>query len=241
MGLIELSDITKVYRTGDVEVHALGGVSLSVNEGEFISIMGPSGSGKSTLMHILGCLDQPTAGLFLLDDVEVSRLDDNQLAELRNEKLGFVFQAYNLLPRTSALANVELPMLYTGDKSRRRERAVQALERVGLGHRARHVPSELSGGEQQRVAIARALINNPRIVYGDEPTGNLDTRTGEEILGVLQDLNRAGVTLVIVTHEEEVAAHTHRIIRLRDGLIESDERVSTPLTARSSWSQGGAE
>jgi len=241
LGLIELSGITKVYRTGDVEVHALAGVSLSVDEGEFISIMGPSGSGKSTLMHILGCLDQPTAGLFLLDDVEVSRLDDNQLAELRNEKLGFVFQAYNLLPRTSALANVELPMLYTGDKSRRRERAVQALERVGLGHRARHVPSELSGGEQQRVAIARALINNPRIVFGDEPTGNLDTRTGHEILGVLQDLNRAGVTLVIVTHEEEVAAHTHRIIRLRDGLVENDERVSKPRTARSSWPGGGTE
>jgi len=232
LGLIELSGITKVYRTGDVEVHALAGVSLSVDEGEFISIMGPSGSGKSTLMHILGCLDQPTAGLFLLDDVEVSRLDDNQLAELRNEKLGFVFQAYNLLPRTSALANVELPMLYTGDKSRRRERAVQALERVGLGHRARHVPSELSGGEQQRVAIARALATQPDIILADEPTGNLDSRSGAEITAVLQRLNHEmGITIVFVTHDPDIAAHTRRIVRLLDGRIVADEPVESPRDA----------
>ncbi|HJN18663.1 MAG TPA: ABC transporter ATP-binding protein [Armatimonadota bacterium] len=238
MAVIEMSNITKIYRTGTVEVAALKGVDVSIDEGQFVSIMGPSGSGKSTLMHIIGCLDQPTAGTYRLDGEEVSTLDDDQLADVRNEKLGFVFQAYNLLPRTSALANVELPLLYTGDKHNRRPRAKAALERVGLAARMKHVPSELSGGEQQRVAIARALINNPRFVLGDEPTGNLDTRTGEEILYVLQELNREGVTLVIVTHEEEIAAHTQRIIRLRDGLVENDEDVANPIMAPAPQAQG---
>ncbi|MFQ5808871.1 MAG: ABC transporter ATP-binding protein [Armatimonadota bacterium] len=225
MALIELQDIHKVYQTGDVEVRALAGVSLTIDDGDFAAIMGPSGSGKSTLMHVLGCLDRPTEGRYVLDGEDVSELDDNQLAEVRSRKLGFVFQAYNLLPRTPALGNVELPLLYGGGKEGRRERAIEALRHVGLEHRLDHVPSQLSGGEQQRVAIARALVNNPRIVLGDEPTGNLDSRTGQEIIALLQELNAEGVTLVMVTHDEHVAKHARRIIRLFDGQIERDEAV----------------
>ncbi len=233
MALIELADVTKTYRTGSIEVAALRGVSLTIDEGECVSIMGPSGSGKSTLMHILGCLDPPSSGEYRLEGTEVSSLDDDELADVRNEKMGFVFQAYNLLPRASALANVELPLLYSSDKSNRQERALAALDRVGLGDRVHHLQSELSGGEQQRVAIARALINDPRILFGDEPTGNLDSRTGLEILGLLQELNRGGVTVVLVTHDEEVAARTRRIVRLLDGRVEADESAATALADHS--------
>jgi putative ABC transport system ATP-binding protein len=240
MALIELTDVRKTYDTGAVEVQALRGVSLTVEPGEFVSIMGPSGSGKSTLMHILGCLDLPTGGRYVLDGIDVSTVqDDDELAEIRSAKIGFVFQAYNLLPRTTALANVSLPLLYAGKRQDRAERAQQALERVGLGGRARHVPSEMSGGEQQRVAIARALINDPRILFGDEPTGNLDSRTGREILAILQQLNERGMTIVMVTHDEDVAEHSHRIVRLRDGVLESDERVARPLLAMRPEGGGG--
>ncbi len=225
MALIELQDIHKVYETGDVEVRALQDVSLTIDDGDFVAIMGPSGSGKSTLMHLLGCLDRPTHGRYVLDGTDVSELDDNQLAEVRNRKLGFVFQAYNLLPRASAIGNVELPLLYAGRTHDRRERATEALTQVGLEHRIDHLPSQLSGGEQQRLAIARALANGPRIVLGDEPTGNLDSRTGQEIMDLLRELNDEGVTLVLVTHDEYVARHARRIIRLFDGRIEQDERV----------------
>ncbi len=223
--VIEIRDIAKVYRMGDVEVHALRGASLRVCPGEMVSIMGPSGSGKSTLMNIIGCLDQATSGVYLLDGIDVNSQSDDQLAIVRSRKIGFVFQSFNLLPRTTALQNVELPLIYAGGKNRR-ERAVRALERVGLGDRLHHRPNELSGGQQQRVAIARALINDPAIILADEPTGNLDSKSGAEIMGIFQELNeRNGITVVFVTHEPDIAEHTKRIIRLMDGRIVEDAPV----------------
>ncbi len=228
--MIKLAGITKVYKMGAVEVHALRGLDLEVAPGEFLAIMGPSGSGKSTLMNIIGCLDQPTSGQYYLDGIPVNKLTDNQLAEIRNKKIGFVFQNYNLLPRTSAIANVEIPMIYAGvSMSTRRARAVEALKSVGLGDRLHHKPNELSGGEQQRVAIARALVNEPAIILADEPTGNLDTKTGQEIIRIFQRLNKErGITVVFVTHDPDVAACTRRIVRLRDGVIVGEERIETP-------------
>jgi len=217
--MIELDNVTKVYRTGRAEVAALRGISCCIKEGEMVSIMGPSGSGKSTLMNIIGCLDKPSSGQYRLEGIEVNKLGDDRLAEIRNKKIGFVFQSFNLLPRTTALANVELPLIYSGSHNRR-QRALQVLESVGLAHRAKHRPSELAGGEQQRVAIARALINNPSLILADEPTGNLDTQTSKEIMLLLKQLNQQGITIVLVTHEADIAAYTQRTIRLRDGRIE---------------------
>lgn len=217
--MIELDNITKVYKMGRTQLAALRGISLLIEQGEMVSIIGPSGSGKSTLMNIIGCLDKPTSGRYRLDGLEVNGLSDNKLAHIRNRKIGFVFQSFNLLPRNTALANVELPLIY-GGTGNRRQRALQALESVGLANRVKHTPSELAGGEQQRVAIARALINNPSLILADEPTGNLDTQTSKEIMLLFQKLNQQGITIALVTHEPYIAAYTQRTIKIRDGQIE---------------------
>jgi len=219
---IELQDVTKVYRMGHLEVHALRGVSIHVQEGEFVAIMGASGSGKSTLMNIIGCLDLPTAGRYLLDGVDVRGLNDNQLAAIRNLKIGFVFQSFNLIPRSSALHNVEMPLIYAGVGGNRRQRALAALDAVGLADRARHQPSELSGGQQQRVAVARALVTEPAILLADEPTGNLDSESSVEIMRLLVELNDEGRTIVLITHETDIAGFAKRVVRLRDGVVLED-------------------
>ena len=232
--VVKLVDVHKTYRTGDVEVHAVRGVSLEIQRGEFVALMGASGSGKSTLMNILGCLDRPTSGRYLLDDADVSVLDRDQLADIRNHKLGFVFQSFNLLPRTSARENVELPLLYGTHRltsAQLRDKADAVLASVGLGGREDHHPSQLSGGQQQRVAIARALVNDPEVVLADEPTGNLDSRTSVEIMGIFQQLNERGITIIMVTHEQDIAAYARRNVLMRDGLIVNDFNVAQRLDA----------
>jgi len=230
--VLETRDVTKTYYLEDIEVNALRSVSLVIREGEMVSLMGPSGSGKSTLMHIVGLLDTPTSGQVILEGVDASTMSANQLAELRNQYIGFVFQAFNLLPRTSALANVELPLIYSGvSATERTRRAKDALERVGLGNRMGHFSSQLSGGQQQRVAVARALVTNPSIVLADEPTGNLDSRSGIEVMAMLQDLNAQGITVIVVTHDDRIARHAQRVVRILDGRIQSEEIVREPVRA----------
>ena len=224
--LIEVKDLTKIYPMGNEQVHALDGVTLSIERGEYIAIMGPSGSGKSTLMNLIGCLDTPTSGTYVLNAREVSKMDDNDLAAIRNKEIGFVFQTFNLLARTSALGNVELPLIYAGvSRAERIERAKGALEAVGLGDRMSHRPNELSGGQRQRVAVARALVNNPSLLLADEPTGNLDSKTGVELMALFDDLNRRGNTIVLVTHEDDIARHARRVVKLMDGKIVFDRMV----------------
>lgn len=228
--VIELDDVRKIYQMGSTEVRALDGVTVTIYPNEYVAIMGPSGSGKSTMMNIIGCLDIPTSGAYTLNGNEVGDMDDDELAEARNREIGFIFQTFNLLPRVDCLHNVELPLIYSGlKKAKRREMAERSLAAVGLVDRIDHKPNELSGGERQRVAIARALVNDPSILLADEPTGNLDTKTGEEILNLFEQLHLNGNTLLVVTHEEYIARHARRIIRLRDGLIESDEMVEAPI------------
>jgi putative ABC transport system ATP-binding protein len=241
--LIEIRDLVKVYSLGEVEIRALDGVSLSIAKGEFVAIMGPSGSGKSTLMNLLGCLDRPTSGSYVLDRVDVSKLDGNERAEIRNSKIGFVFQSFNLLPRTTAIENVELPLLYSDNgvgAGDRVARAKEALRRVGLAGREKSTPSQLSGGQQQRVAIARALITGPPMILADEPTGNLDTRTSEEVISILQELNDQGETVLLITHEPDIAHFAKRIILLRDGKIVKDESVAQIRAAKPAGAGGKA-
>ncbi len=231
--VISLKEIHKTYETGKISVRALKESNLDIDPGEFVAIMGPSGSGKSTLMNILGCLDRPTGGSYLLDGQEVANLSQMDLAKIRNRKIGFVFQTFNLLPRLSVLRNVELPMLYAGEgQAKRKERALDALAKVGLADRIDHKPNEISGGQKQRVAIARALVNKPTIILADEPTGNLDTRSGEEVMEIFQELNREGVTIVLVTHEPDIARHAARIVAFRDGRLVKDEQVANRVDAR---------
>lgn len=228
-----MKDLGKIYKNGNIEVEALKHVNTDIEKEEFVAIMGPSGSGKSTLMNIIGCLDKSTAGEYWLDGINISTMNEVELAKIRNLKIGFVFQSFNLLPRITALQNVELPMIYAGVSSKeRRKKAINALERVGLEERMHHKPNEMSGGQKQRVAIARALVNSPALILADEPTGNLDSTSSEEIMSVFQDLNREGVTIVLVTHEPDIGEHTKRILRFRDGLIKSDELVKNPVDAR---------
>ncbi len=231
--LIDVRDLNKIYSLGEVQVHALQDVSLKIERGSFVAVMGPSGSGKSTFVNLLGCLDRPTSGQYLLDGTPVESLDRDQLAEIRNQKIGFIFQTFNLLARVSALENVQLPLLYTGeDVPDAEQRAQQALEAVGLAGREQSLPSQLSGGQQQRVAIARALVNNPEILLADEPTGQLDSHTGVEIMKIFQELNRArGITIILITHSDEIAAYAERIVRFRDGRVVSDEPISRPQAA----------
>lgn len=229
--IIELSKIKKEYKIGTEEIHALSGVTLNIFKNEYVALMGPSGSGKSTLMNMLGCLDSPTSGEYILNKLAVAQMSDNELAEVRNKQIGFVFQTFNLLPRSTTLENVMLPLVYAGiEKNKRQEMATKVLEQVGLGNRMSHRPNELSGGQRQRVAIARALVNNPAIILADEPTGNLDSKTSIEIMGLLEDIHKNGNTIILVTHEEDIAMHAHRIVRLKDGLVESDT-LNTTITS----------